>query len=286
MKQSAAKTPATHQGFLFYQRGRFAKITAALLFISLALYLFITPAGGHNGGTWLGYTLGGAALLIIFFLTAFGMRKRGVPAGQWSLQAWLSAHVWLGIGLIGFATLHTGFEFGLNVHTLAYAMMMLVIVSGFFGLYFYIVLPKRMTENRQQKTVPQLLAEITELDRQTTQQAMGLPDALAKAIAQSATQTKIGGSLRALLTVHPHHCATAAALIFLQKESANLAAAQQATLTNLLVLLQKKSDLLLRLRRDLRYKALLDLWLFFHIPLTIALLAALAAHILAVFYYW
>jgi hypothetical protein len=33
-------------------------------------------------------------------------------------------------------------------------------------------------------------------------------------------------------------------------------------------------------------KALLDVWLFVHIPATIALLAALAAHVISVFYYW
>ena len=33
-------------------------------------------------------------------------------------------------------------------------------------------------------------------------------------------------------------------------------------------------------------KALLEIWLYIHVPLTIALLAALIAHIVSVFYYW
>jgi hypothetical protein len=33
-------------------------------------------------------------------------------------------------------------------------------------------------------------------------------------------------------------------------------------------------------------KALLQIWLYVHVPLTIALLAALTAHVVSVFYYW
>ncbi|MDA7788065.1 hypothetical protein N8940_02405 [Sphingomonadaceae bacterium] len=38
--------------------------------------------------------------------------------------------------------------------------------------------------------------------------------------------------------------------------------------------------------QQMRLKALLEVWLFFHIPLTIALIAALIAHVVSVFYYW
>ena len=38
--------------------------------------------------------------------------------------------------------------------------------------------------------------------------------------------------------------------------------------------------------RQMRLKALLEVWLYVHVPLTIMLLAALTAHIVSVFYYW
>ena len=41
-----------------------------------------------------------------------------------------------------------------------------------------------------------------------------------------------------------------------------------------------------QIRRQMRYKALLEVWLFVHIPATILLIAALAAHVISVFYYW
>ena len=54
----------------------------------------------------------------------------------------------------------------------------------------------------------------------------------------------------------------------------------------LVAALSRKNALLQRARRDLRYKALMDVWLHIHVPLSFALLAALIAHIVSVFYYW
>jgi hypothetical protein len=51
-------------------------------------------------------------------------------------------------------------------------------------------------------------------------------------------------------------------------------------------LLAFKQGLLSRARRDVRYKALLDLWLLVHVPLSIGALVAVAAHVLAVFHSW
>jgi len=53
----------------------------------------------------------------------------------------------------------------------------------------------------------------------------------------------------------------------------------------LVSLLGKKRELVRRARRDVQCKALMDIWLYFHVPLSVALLAALIAHVLAVFIY-
>ena len=51
-------------------------------------------------------------------------------------------------------------------------------------------------------------------------------------------------------------------------------------------LLERKRAMLARLRRHLRLKALLEIWLYVHVPATFALIAALTAHIVSVFFYW
>jgi hypothetical protein len=49
---------------------------------------------------------------------------------------------------------------------------------------------------------------------------------------------------------------------------------------------ERKQALLERARRHIRYKTLLELWLYVHVPITFALLAALIVHIVSVFYFW
>jgi hypothetical protein len=50
--------------------------------------------------------------------------------------------------------------------------------------------------------------------------------------------------------------------------------------------LLRKQELLSKVRRDVAFKARLDLWLYLHVPASVALLGALVAHVVSVFYYW
>jgi hypothetical protein len=61
--------------------------------------------------------------------------------------------------------------------------------------------------------------------------------------------------------------------------------AEQEDLRQLLVLSRQRSELLERLIAQQRYRNLLGAWLYLHVPLSIALLALVAAHLAAVFYY-
>jgi uncharacterized membrane protein len=133
---------ASHEGFLRHKSFRWLKIALSLSLIALIVYVTVDVQPRHNGGSWYGYTLGTIGALLILWLTMLGIRKRAMTRGRWSLKAWTSAHVYLGLSLIVVATLHTGFQFGWNVHTLAYGLMMLVIVSGIYGIAVYATLPK------------------------------------------------------------------------------------------------------------------------------------------------
>ena len=46
------------------------------------------------------------------------------------------------------------------------------------------------------------------------------------------------------------------------------------------------SSLLSPMMKNIEMQAMMKVWLFVHLPLSFALLAALTAHIVAVFYYW
>src|SRR3546814_16526478 len=95
----------------------------------------------------------------------------------WSLKAWTSAHVYLGLGLIVIGTWHTGFQLGWNVHTLAWALMMLVILSGLYGVIVYATLPAALSNNRDEITQMQMLEAIRAFDRQLHRAAQPLTHA-------------------------------------------------------------------------------------------------------------
>ena len=50
--------------------------------------------------------------------------------------------------------------------------------------------------------------------------------------------------------------------------------------------LARKKTVTTRLARDLQLQALMEVWLYVHVPLSFALLGALTAHIVSVFFYW
>jgi hypothetical protein len=274
-----------HEGFLVYAGFRYLKVATLLCLAAIAIYGWHTPPDEPNGGTWLGYGLGGIGAALIVWLMWFGVRKRRYGTVS-KLQGWLSAHVYLGLSLIIVATLHTGFQFGWNLHTLAYSLMMVVIASGFFGIYAYARYPRLMTENRRGVTTDEVYSDIGELDRECRQVASTMPDEIASLVLVSCDETRVGGSIFRQLSGDDLTCGTARAFEGIRDLAATSGATHGGDIRKLIALLGKKSTLLRTIRRDVQLKAMLEIWLYFHVPLSFALLAALAGHVFSVFYYW
>jgi len=275
-----------HQSILAYANYRYLKLAAVAALATIALYAWHRPPNGPYGGTWLGYSLGTIGALLIGWLLWFGVRKRQYGSTAGMLQGWLSAHVYLGTTLILIATLHAAFKVGWNVHTLAYVLMLMVIVSGFYGVYAYLRYPRLMTDNLGDDTLEMLLIKIADLDKQARQLALSLPDAISKLVLASAQGTQIGGSWWQQLAGSVPDCPTDTAVAGVQELGRKFAGEQAKTNRQLYTLLLKKQELVARARRDVRLKARLDIWLYFHVPLSIALLVALTIHIVSVFFYW
>lgn len=111
-----------HQSFIKFKNGRYGYCAAVLSVTAITAFVLETPHQPPNGGTWLGYTLGTMAALIIVFLMWFGFRKRAYGSSLGSVTGWLSAHIYLGLALVVLATLHSGFQFGWNIHTYTYVV--------------------------------------------------------------------------------------------------------------------------------------------------------------------
>ena len=273
------------QSFLAYERLRWLKWLFALLALSIAIYAWDDPIGGRSGGSWLGYGLGTGAALIIVWLMWFGVRKRQYEARGAPLRGWLSAHVYLGFALLLLVPLHSAFQFGWNVHTLAFALMAATILTGMAGIVFYTAMPTPMTRNRSGITMDALLEEVADIDAQCRTAVAELPDFFARAIATAVDQTRIGGGFLDQLRGRDRGCGTTRALEEIQDHDEDLDTGARERARRLLELLTLKQALLARIRRELRYKALLDLWLIFHVPLAFGTVAAVAVHVFVVFYY-
>lgn len=284
--QTQRRKRATHESFLRYGGFLFLKVSTLLCVAAVAAYLFQDKRLPAGGGTLVGYGLGTVGALLIVWLALLGVRKRAITNGHYSLKAWVSAHVYLGLSLIVVATLHTGFHFGLNVHTLAYALMLLVIASGVVGVWAYVTLPKTLSENRGEQTRKQLLAQILALDRAIHDAAQPLGRAEADIVRLSLEKTVIGGGYWRRVVGRWGDCANLAAIAKLQP-AIQVAAGRDATaLRTVDDLMRRKAEALARARTQIHITALLEGWLFVHVPSTFALLAALVAHILSVFLYW
>ena len=302
-----------HESFLRHERLRYLKLAAALCVLSLALYAWHDPLDGPNGGTWLGYTLGTLGALLIVWLAWLGVRKRQYASNLGSVKGWVSGHVYFGLALLVIGTLHTGFQFGWNLHTLAYALMVLVIASGVVGLVVYARYPRLITDHRAQATREAWLEELLDLNERAIQLADQVSPDVHRFVLRGAEKVRLGGSwreqvfggagddgegemrglteiLRKKLTATESERAAVAdseQIILLTDEKIMMSERDPAIerLKQLLELLTRRNDLAKRVNQDVQMHARLQLWLYLHVPLTGALLAALAAHIVAVFLY-
>ena len=270
----------SHGGFFYL------KVALALIAFSIAIYAIHTPLGHPNGGTWVGYTLGTIAGLLCFWLAWLGIRKRRYGVGNFKLQEWVSAHIYLGLSLIVVATLHAGFQVGWNVHTLAYGLLLIVIASGIVGLYLYIRLPIRMSQNRGGITIDELLALISDLDVSCTNLAVSLGDEVNDLIRAANENTRIGGSIVKQLTGFDPDCPTALALTRIGELAKRFEGDDTDIGRQLVHFLARKNEMLAVARRDVQFRAWLNVWLLVHVPATVGLLVALVIHVFSVFFYW
>jgi hypothetical protein len=188
--------------------------------------------------------------------------------------------------------------------------MLLVIFSGFFGVYAYLRYPALMTRNRDNATRDAMLEEISEIDQNALSLADAVDPKIHAVLLKSIERTKLGGSFWSQLTAHDESDAalsnlrqaaashekeaskknrtegrTMVAMVdFLAGEAAT--DKQAEALRKLIDLLTRKRALAGRVARDIQIQAMMEIWLYVHVPLTLGLIGALTAHIVSVLFYW
>lgn len=293
-----------YQNVLRYRGGRYFWISTGLVVASFALYFTQGGMQPPNGGTWQGYVLGTVGALVILWLAFLGVRKRNYAGGSGSLQGWTSAHVYLGTAVLIIGTLHCAVQFGWNVHTLSYVLMCGVIFSGFYGLYIYLNNPTLIVRNRGGAARSQLFSKLYGLDQDARQLARECNPVVNIAVKSGIERTVLGGGVAAQLWqrdssrfLEPVEGAASTDMVgnrnqqplidFIARRIPRADKRSEAkNLQDLLSVLVERQSTLRQLRRDIALQGWLKVWLYFHVPMTVALLFALIVHVVTTFYYW
>lgn len=281
-----------HLGFLEYRHFRYLKLAWWLIalttmgYIWHRLYLFQTPGKQSYGGTWPGYFFGVVATTMVVWLAWLGIRKRRYNSNS-STQGWLSAHVYLGCAVVVLATLHSGFELGWNNHSLAYLLMWVVVGSGIYGVVVFSRVPSRLTSTMGDDTLSSLMLQLQDIDNQAQQLALTLPDQYNVLILNAANNTRLQGTaLQNLLGTVAKNCPTAHAITAIEALNQKIDTESARAGREIYGQMVRRQALVDRIRKAYRLTAKLRLWLMLHVPMSIALLVALVAHIVSVFVYW
>jgi hypothetical protein len=293
-----------HQSFVTIGRYRYALVPAVLAAACAGAYLSQSRVQQPSGGTWLGLTLGTIAAALILALMGYGIRRRTFRGRVGNATRWLSIHVYLGLCTVIVATLHCGFAFGRNIHTLTYALLCLVVTSGCWGVYAYLRYPALLVRVRGNSGREQLLRKLADLDTQAVALARSLNPTLRELVIDAIRRTRVGGGLwtqlRALdkstlmlsSPLHPGFARvvsnagqrTFIELLALQHAAGGTPEVRQ-TLDKLLTVTGNKAVVQRQLQRDVQLQGLMQFWLYLHLPLSFGLLAALAIHVVSVFFY-
>lgn len=298
----------------------FLKAASLLSLVSIFLYVVHDPVGPPSGNSWLGYTLGTIGGGIILWLLWFGVRKRTYINNRFSLVQWLSGHVWLGTSLLILATLHCGFQFDPNMHTVFYFVMVLTVISGMVGVYFYIKVPATISKNLAKASSVQMHEEVDQIAREALGVAREIDPDVHELILFTVDRLFLGHRLPNRKRLHELE-RVGTSLVSRRGRVMTSEATQQAEqiglnnpvpmdkrkfeatrlqafvidlcfdrspgdkLQKLLDLINDMVDRLVRLEKDRVANRRIRIWLLFHVPLSLATVIGLFVHIISVFYY-
>ena len=288
---------ALHTSFLTHAKGRYLWAALLLSVGSGIAYVMEDPIEPSNGGTILGYTLGTIGALMILWLAYLGRRKRNFVKGWGTVRGWVSAHVYLGSALLIVATLHTGFQFGMNIHTLAYALMVLVIFSGIFGVFAYRTYPSARNDLKKTSSLDELFLQVEEFDAQLIRMVNASAEDIRHMVTSAIDRTVVGGSFFDQLLARDGSSAELNGVVqknanqqlaidYLLSRSRELKGEELNALNDIIRTFNSRRGVLDAIRDDIRMSAIIQVWLYVHVPATFALISALLAHVYAVFFYW
>lgn len=272
-----------------YNNSFWLKIFIYLLIVLTASYIaYALSVSNTNGATFVGLMYGVVALIAVILLMYYGIRKRTYKNTLGTLKGWLSFHVYIGLLVLLIVPMHAGFKFGVNVHTLAFVLMAIVIVSGMFGAYFYINYPVEFTKYGNELLYAQFDDEINKL----VKQMRGISRNKSQIFAQECEQAVSLGipeSQRGWRLIFGNAAkyipSETEYLNQIQRDMNQVPEIERKDYQRLAVVSLQKMELQKRFVSQMRIKNILEAWLYVHLPVSFIMLVALTVHIVSVIYY-
>ncbi len=266
---------------------RWRIISGVLLVILIASYVWYERTEGYtHGGSPAGLIYGTAALVMIGLLLYYGIRKRSYRSRWGTMEGWMQSHIYLGIFTFLLILAHTGFRFQDQVAVALMIIVTIVVVSGVVGALLYKTVPRALTQVDANLTTTELSDEMNKLSRSMARIASEKSAPFQKiyiTLIREAIPAPLAG-WRLLLrpdvkrAVGGRSDDWAPMLGLVPSE-------EQRDLRQLLVLSRQQKELHLRLAAQQKYRNLLDSWLYIHLPLSVAMIVLIVAHLWGVFYY-
>ena len=167
--------------------------------------------------------------------------------------------------------------------------MMLVIVSGIYGISVYALLPQGLSDSRAEMTGPQMIDAVNSLDQQIQIAAQPLVRRGQRSRARlarrgSVRRRRLAPADRQLSALRQPRgrCSVHARAAGRARRASRQPAIEQVVDAAR----AQGGGAAAAARLYPAVRALLEVWLYVHVPLTFALIAALLAHIISVFFYW
>jgi hypothetical protein len=277
---------ALEETFLTYRGKRWLWISLIAAAALIGSYLDYRRRMLPHGGTLMGLLYGLLGTVIILILMALGIRKRRYDSGIGTLQGWTSAHVYLGLLVLLIIPLHAGFKFRLDFHTLAFVLLAAVVVSGIVGVVLYVSIPSRLTRHEAGLQADKVDREINRLLADMRDLAKDKSDVFVRVYSDEVAKT-VGHKPRGwrLLVSGPGGDPVAKRAEELARIVPQIPPKEHAEFQTLTKLMLQKSQLEANLLSQMRLRNALESWLYIHLPVSLAMLAAVVVHIVFVFYY-
>jgi hypothetical protein len=269
------------ENIINYLDFRWFKFNLIFFGLLLGFYFLDDPLAGRDGATFVGYTYGVVATLGIILLMYLGIRKRAYASNLGILKGWVSAHIWIGLFLVLIVPLHSGFQFGTNVHSLAYGFMLATILSGVWGTYYYLQYPSEILSNRGGDSLKDLLTNIRTIESDLQQLEKGGSNQFLSLISSLNPPIETRFSRVIFASKRPQLISNQK----IQELILELSTEEQEVCLKALGRGKEKIRLMNQFYGEIGAHYRLKIWLFFHLPLSFGLLITLGIHIFSVFYY-